>query len=82
MVAWLLEEHILERPEAVAVLKEIIHDHIVMPHGIFLKQNRRGKFDLVLKGDCDTLALRQFAAERNLALIEDAGKGFCAISKP
>ena len=49
---------------------------------LFPRQNKRGKFDLVLKGDCDTLALRQFIAERNLTLRENEKKGFCAISKP
>lgn len=72
----------MERHEAVAILKEIIHDHLGMPSIVLLERNKRGKFDLLFKAECNTPELKQFVAERNLALKEHELKGFCAIFKP
>jgi hypothetical protein len=72
----------LERSKAVALLKEMIVLNLVLPSIIDLEPNKHGKFDLILKGDCDTQSFRQFIAERKLELEENKEKGYCIISKP
>ena len=37
---------------------------------VSLKNNKRGKFDLVLKGDCDPIAFKHFIAEKGLVTEE------------
>ena len=72
----------MERREAVALLKELVSNNLAIPSLVALKENRRGKFELFLKCDCDLPLLRQFLAEKNLMLTEDKEKGSCVISKP
>ena len=72
----------LERSEAAALLKELIVLNLALPSLVDLKPNKHGKFALILKGDCDIQALRQFMAERKLAIEENKEKGYCIISKP
>ena len=72
----------MERHEAVAVLKEIISGKLGVPSVVVLERNKRGKFDLILKGECNPEAMKRFVAERNLGFKEDKEKGYCAIFKP
>jgi hypothetical protein len=72
----------LERSEAVALLKGLIVLNLALPSYVDLEPNKHGKFDLILKGDCDTQALRQFTAERKLNMEENKEKGYCIITKP
>jgi hypothetical protein len=72
----------LERSEAVTLCKELIVLNLAVPYLVDLEPNKHGKFDLILKGDYDIQALRQFIAERKLAMEEDKEKGHCIISKP
>jgi len=72
----------VERKEATALLKEIVGNSLCLPNFVDLKENKHGKFDLVLKGDCDTKALMQFAEEKNLTAKKETGKGYWLIIKP
>ena len=72
----------MERKEAIALLKEIVGNSLCLPSLVYLKENKRGKFVLVFKGDCDTVALKQFAAEKNLTIREETEKACWLITKP
>lgn len=72
----------MERSEAVALLKELLVLNLALPSLVDLEPNKHGKFALILKGDYDTQALRQFIAERKLEMEENKEKGYCIISKP
>ena len=72
----------MERKEATALLKEIVANSLLIPSLVALKESRRGKFDLILKGDCDSVALTQFVTEKNLMAREDSEKGYWLISGP
>jgi len=74
--------HTLERKEATATLKELLGNGFCLPSLVSLKENTRGKFDLILKGDCDSQALKQFIERKNLMVKEDAKKGYWIISSP
>jgi hypothetical protein len=69
----------LQRRESTALIKELVGDGLVIPSLVVLKENNRGKFDLVLRGDCDLPAIRQFISEKNLLLDEDKEQGFFTI---
>lgn len=71
----------MERKEAVALLKELVDSNLAQPSLIALKENKRGKFDLVIKGDYDTQVITKFLAKKNLALKEGKEEGYCIISK-
>jgi hypothetical protein len=71
----------LDRKEAVALLKQLAALKLIQPFLVALKENRHGKFDLIVKGDCDIQGLRDFVSERNLMLKEDVKKGYCIIAK-
>ena len=72
----------MERREVVAIVKELVGSNIARFSLVFLKENKRGKFDLVVKGDFAPQTLKQFISENNLLLHEDTEKGYCVISKP
>ena len=72
----------MERHEAVELLKQLIAQHLVVPSLVALEKNKHGKFDLILKGDCDTQALKEFLSQRYLIVKENNEKGYCVISKP
>lgn len=47
-----------------------------------IEKNRRGSFKVIMKNDCDTMALREFAAEKNLMVEVDSERGYCVIHRP
>lgn len=72
----------MDRKEAVALLRELIIRNLALPSLVSLQENKHGKFDLVMKADCDSQPLIQFIAEKNLVLTENKKNGYCVISKP
>jgi len=72
----------LERKEAVALLKELITGDLAQPFLVSLNENKRGKFDLVVKDDCNIQAIRRFALGKNFHVEVDEEKGYCFIHKP
>jgi hypothetical protein len=72
----------LDRHEAVALIKELIGLNLVQPHFISLRENSHAKYDLVVVGNCSSLVLKNFLAQKNLAIKDDSNKGFCVIFKP
>jgi hypothetical protein len=72
----------LDRQEAVALLKELITLNLALPTVVFLQENKRGKFDLVIKADCNSPQLTKFIAEKNFVLSENKENSYCIISKP
>lgn len=72
----------LERAEATALLKQILALNLALPSMVVLNRNKKGAYDLVLRGDCDTQSMKEFVAEQNLAVKWDKEKGTCIIYKP
>jgi len=72
----------LERAEAINILNELIRKDIVQPSFVNLSKNEHGSYDLIIKGDCDTSALRAFLAGKNLILNENTEKKTCRIYRP
>ena len=72
----------MDRAEAVIVFKELLEQNIAQPSFITLSKNERGKYDLLVKGNCDTVALRAFLAGRNLIVSQDKEKNTCRIYRP
>jgi hypothetical protein len=70
----------LERHQAVALLKEIITHDLAQPTAVYVRENK-GKFELVMKDDCDP-ALQNFIAERGLKWRVNKEMGVCIIFKP
>jgi hypothetical protein len=71
----------LERKEAVALLKELVSLSLVEASFVVVKENKPGKFGLILKTDCNAPGLKQFIAERDLAIEDDKQKDYCIIYK-
>jgi hypothetical protein len=72
----------LQREEATALLKELLEANLVVTSYINLKENKHCHFDLVIKGDCDPVELKQFIEKKDLALLVDKEQGTCKIYKP
>ena len=72
----------LERREAVELLKELVASNSVVSSVVSIDKNKRGSFSLTLKVDFDSQTIRQFIAGKNLICHEDSVKGYCTISKP
>ena len=72
----------MERREAVALLKELVSNNLAIPSLVALKENRRGKFEVFFKGNCDFPLLRQFLAEKKSDSTENKEKSSRIISKP
>ena len=72
----------MDRKEAVALLRELIILNLVLPSLVSLQENKHGKFDLVIKADCNSQSLIQFIAEKHLVLTLNKKNGYCVISKP
>jgi len=70
----------LERKEAIALLRELVDRNLAQPSIVSIDKNERGGFNLVIKDDCQMI--KQFIAEKKLAIKEDKEKGFCIIFKP
>lgn len=70
----------MERHQAVALLKEIITYDLTQPTIVYLGENS-GKFELVLKTDCNK-SLQNFVAEKGLKWRLREDMGFCIIYKP
>lgn len=47
-----------------------------------LEKNQRGRFKVIMKDDCDTMAIREFVAEKNLMVEVDSERGYCVIRRP
>lgn len=71
----------MERKEAVELLRMLAGLNLVSPSFVSLKENKGGKFDLIMKSG-DSQALKQLAAERDLVIEVDVEKGYCIIHKP
>jgi deoxyadenosine/deoxycytidine kinase len=72
----------LERKEATAILKEIIDLSPEFLSFVTLIENDPGKFDIVIKGDCDLAELKSIIAERKLKIEENMEEGYYTIFKP
>jgi hypothetical protein len=72
----------LERKEATAILKEIIDLNPDFLSFVTLIKNDQGKFDIVIKGDCDLTELKSILAERKLKIEENMEEGYYTIFKP
>lgn len=72
----------MERKEAISLLKELVEGNLAQPSLVVLRENKRGTFDLVMKAECDTLALKKFIAGKNLSVRENEKAGYCIIFKP
>ena len=70
----------MERKEAIALLRELVDRNLAQPSIVSIDKNERGGFNLVIKDDCQMI--KQFIAEKKLAIKEDKEKGFCIIFKP
>jgi hypothetical protein len=70
----------LERREAVALLKEIVAKNLAEPSLVDLNESKPGKFDLILKGNFDVLAIKKLIANKDLTAKEDKAKGYFKIS--
>jgi len=71
----------LERKEAVALLKELVDAGLEEPSFVVLKENKNGKFDLVIKDDYNLDRICAFIANKNLVVREDKAKGYCTICR-
>jgi hypothetical protein len=71
----------MERHEVASLLRELVSEGIALPSIAALRENKQGKFDLIINGDCDTQPLREFVAKRNLIVTLNEEKGFCIISR-
>lgn len=69
----------MERKEAVALLKDIVDSNLASPSLVVLKENEPGKFDLQMKEECNTEALREYITKKKLSIKSD--KGYCVIYK-
>jgi hypothetical protein len=65
----------------VALLKELIDNNLARPSVVMLKKNKRGKFELHMKDECDTEAIREFVHKKKLEIKKDTEKGYCIIYK-
>ena len=72
----------MERKEAIALLKQLAVANLVEPFMVALKKNNNGRFEIIMKVECDIQELKQFADKRNLMLKENTKKGYCIIFKP
>jgi hypothetical protein len=72
----------LLRSEAIALLVDLSIANLVQPSLVALKENDHCHFDLLIKGECNPIELRQFVVSKDLALLVDKEKGMCRIYRP
>jgi len=72
----------LDRHGAVALLRELNDLNIVHPSFVAVEKRKHGGFVIVIKGDCDIRALKEFVAEKNLAIETDKVKDTITIFEP
>lgn len=72
----------MERHEAIAVLKELICANLIQPTMVYLKQTKIGHYEIIIKGECDPVEVKQFITKKNLTMLVDEEKGICRIHKP
>lgn len=71
--------HLLDRAEAVSLLKELITLGLILPSFVSVEKNERGAFSLTMKTNGDVAELRAFLADKELMLSEDNERGTCTI---
>jgi len=72
----------LDRADAIALLKELVSLHLVQPSLIMVKKNADGSSSLVIKVNGNIQSVRQFVAEKNLAMEENQKTGYFIIFEP
>ena len=70
----------MDKSEAVSVIEELIEQRITSVSFVYLSKNQRGKYDLIINGDCNVVIVRAFLAGKNLVVSED--KDTCRIHRP
>ena len=78
----MVKEKILNRAEAVLLLKELIALNLIQPPFVSLEKNDLGAFNLTMKADGNLTEIRAFLADKDLILSEDKVKGTCTIYNP
>lgn len=71
----------MERKEAVELLKELIEKNLAEPSFISIEKNDSGRFNLVMKDECNSEELKEFVTEKKLTVKIDEQKGYCVIHK-
>lgn len=72
---------LMNRHQAATLLKELIEHTLIQPSLVSLEQRGGGNFELILKTDSDSGAIRKFAEDSNFAFKIDTQKGYCIIYK-
>jgi len=63
----------MQKPEALAVLKEIVARHAVSPNWLSLKEKEPNKYELTIKGEYNKEIINIIVREKNLTVIEING---------
>ena len=72
--------NLLDRKEAVALLKELGTDHLIQPSLVLIKQRTPDSYQLTIKGDYDLKEIELLLKNRNFCIEEN--KNYLNIFKP
>jgi len=72
--------NVLERKEAVALLKELGAEHLIQPSSVLIRQNTPDNYQLRIKGDYDRPLLEAFLKSRGFSYEEN--QDYFVIFKP
>jgi hypothetical protein len=72
----------MRREQAVALVKELVANNLIQTNWLSLDKSKPDSYELKFRGNCEPLLLDEFLQNRNLAMKENAEKGFCIIFKP
>jgi hypothetical protein len=71
----------MRRGEAVALLKELSAEHLILPSWVLIEQRKPDSYQLCVKGNYNRQDISEFLQKRTLTFEEDTRKGLC-IFKP
>ena len=72
----------LDRPLAMALLKELVKNDLVDPSYVSLFQMKPNNFQIQIKCDYNKAEIEQYAEKYDLAISEDKERKYLVIYKP
>ena len=72
----------MDRPEAMALLRELISYNLVEPSWVSLGEIKPNKYQLQIKSDYNKSEIEEYSKEKHLTIIEDIVRKYLVIFKP
>ncbi len=67
------------RQQAIALLKELVADHLIQTSWVSIEERTPNSYELKFNGDCDRSLIDPILQNHNLTIKEDKDKGYFVI---